>query len=93
MQHTAAKTGAKRRRGKVHTGVCCIRRKRENIFAALEIVRAQEGKEKEREKFCLKKSFKAKMTYQYYDLVGMRNNGTLSKQRVAVLEKKYIHII
>ena len=34
---------------KIRTEVCCIKRMCENIFGALEIVGAKEGKEKERE--------------------------------------------
>ena len=44
-------------------------------------------KEKRKMERLEKSSVKAKMTYQDYDWVGMCNDGTLSKQTVAVLDK------
>ena len=44
-------------------------------------------KEKKKKERLEKSSVKAKMTYQDYDWVGMCNDGTLSKQTVAVLDK------
>ena len=42
-------SGRSRQHFKIRTGVFCVRRMCENIFGALEIVGAQEGKEKDGE--------------------------------------------
>ena len=68
---------------KIRTEVCCITRMRcENIFGALEIVGATEGKEK------------AFLWRSRLLKVGMLNDGTLSKQTGAVLDKyvQYHHL-
>ena len=70
---------------KIRTGVCCIRRMCENIFGALEI--GELKKEKRKKERLEKSSVKAKMTSQDSDWVSMCNDGTLSKQAVAVLDK------
>jgi len=44
-------------------------------------------KEKKKKERLEKSSVKAKMTYQDYDWVGMCNDGTLSKQTLAMLDK------
>ena len=54
---------------KIRTRACCIRRTCENIFGAVEIVGAEEGKENEER--LEKSSVKAKMTYEDYDWFGM----------------------
>jgi len=57
----------------------------ENIFGALEI--GELKKEKRKKERLEKSSVKAKMTSQDSDWVSMCNDGTLSKQAVAVLDK------
>ena len=51
-------------------------------FKLLELKKGKRKKER-----LEKSSVKVKMTYQDYDWVGMCNDGTLSKQTVAVLDK------
>ena len=60
----------------------CVKHIWSTVLKLLELKKEKRNKER-----LEKSSVKAKMTYQDYDWVGMCNDGTLSKQTVAVLDK------